>query len=114
MELQLQHLRLQVVHEAIEVVIVNHARASFAKEVQLEGGGHHVASLQSLAIVHIVLLEEIEFVLIGIDGDGITYSLVTPGSSCLGLGKTLPQGEGALRARAPRGLVRRASPSKRR
>jgi len=59
-ELQLEHLRLQVVHEAVEVVIVDHPSAPFPEEVQLQGGGHHMTTLQSLAIVYIALLEKIE------------------------------------------------------
>jgi len=59
-ELQLQHLRLQVVHEAVEVIVVDHPSAPLAEEVQLQCGGHHVTPLQTLAIVYIVLLECIQ------------------------------------------------------
>lgn len=56
-ELQLQHLRLEVLHEVVEAVVLQILVALLAEEVNLQRRVDLVLSLQTLLVVHVVVLK---------------------------------------------------------
>lgn len=56
-KLQLQHLRLEVLHEVVETVVLQILVALLAEEVNLQRRVDLVLSLQTLLVVHVVVLK---------------------------------------------------------